>query len=54
MGALRKIWRAIFDDNGAPSLYAGLVLGAPSPDRQAPTSERRASRSETPNPPRQN
>ncbi len=33
MGALRKILRAIFNDDGAPSLYSGLVVGASTPTR---------------------
>ncbi len=34
MGALKKILRAIFEDDGTPSLYSALVLGAPAPDRR--------------------
>ena len=33
MGAFKKILRAIFEDDGAPSLYSGLVVGASTPDR---------------------
>jgi hypothetical protein len=31
MGILRKILRAILEDDGAPSIYGGLVMGRPSP-----------------------
>ncbi len=33
MGALKKILRAILDDDGAPSLYSALVVGAPTSGR---------------------
>ena len=29
MGMLRKILRAVLYDDGAPSLYSGLLIGAP-------------------------
>lgn len=28
MGALKRIWRAIFEDDGAPSMFSGLVAGS--------------------------
>ncbi|HUO55788.1 MAG TPA: hypothetical protein VMU18_13660 [Rhodoblastus sp.] len=31
MGILKRILRAICEDDGAPSLYSGLVVGAPLP-----------------------
>ncbi len=37
MGALKRILRAIFSDDGAPSLYAGLVVGASMPARPQDT-----------------
>ena len=33
MGAFKRILRAIFEDDGAPSLYSGLVVGASTPGR---------------------
>ena len=45
MGAFKKILRAIFEDDGAPSLYSGLVVGSSAPDRsqaaRAPAGSRR-------------
>ncbi|WP_298358672.1 hypothetical protein [Rhodoblastus sp.] len=45
MGAFKKILRAIFEDDGAPSLYSGLVVGLSAPDRahgaSAPAGSRR-------------
>ncbi len=34
MGALKKILRALSDDDGTPSLHSLLVLGAPAPGRR--------------------
>jgi hypothetical protein len=54
MGALKKILRAIFDDDGAPSLYSGLVIGAATPARPQATaapgagSRRNAAEAKTP------
>lgn len=33
MNALRIILRAFFQDDGAPSMYGGLLIGAPGSER---------------------
>jgi hypothetical protein len=44
MGALKKILRAMLDDDGAPSLYMGLVVGSPTSVRPPATAPGAASR----------
>ena len=47
MGAFKKILRAIFEDDGAPSLYSGLVVGASAPEHLQTTPPAAGSRRDT-------
>jgi hypothetical protein len=48
MGALKRILRAIFEDDGAPSLYSGLVVGARTPHRESANASAPAERRNAP------
>ncbi len=47
MGAFKRILRAIFEDDGAPSLYSGLVVGASTPGRSPVEAAAAGSRRDT-------